>query len=278
MNFVVGVLILGRVPYEITGGVHLPSAIYVRHPSSTNSSPRFSASTPTVSPTYKTQAKSKNASHAQHNDSQDFIDAGSKIDDGILSEITSSINSSQDRNKATNKVTLSDGTTTPHVHGSDATFSGDEARSDATMKVAAAESANTTSEDHQFLQMEYDIFILLELIMQRDGKLGMGSLWQSHAPIMKLRVYQLDRILNWMLPRLHAHFIHIQMTPEVIVAQWFITMFSYTVPLQWTMQIWGYIFYEGWPGLFRVVLSLLQILEDTILDVDLEGVSNLSLI
>ena len=76
-----------------------------------------------------------------------------------------------------------------------------------------------------------------------------------------------------MLPRLHAHFIEIQLTPEVIVAQWFITLFSYTVPLQWTMQIWGYVFCEGWPALFRVVLSLLQILEDTILDVDLEGVS-----
>jgi hypothetical protein len=39
------------------------------------------------------------------------------------------------------------------------------------------------------------------------------------------------------------------------------------------MLLWDYIFLEGWSGIFRVVFSILKILEPTILDVDLEGVS-----
>ena len=214
MNFVVGVMILGRVPIELTGGVHLPSATYSQrgrdHVESSADVPPDSGSTTT-------------------------IDNSDSLDTNISQEC--------------DDLTSNDAAVPP-----------------------PPPAAAPWEETLDCKQAEYDIFLFLQKLLDREGKLGMAGLWQSKAPSMKLRVYQLDRILRWMLPRLHAHFIEIQLTPEVIVAQWFITLFSYTVPLQWTMQIWGYVFSEGWPALFRVVLSLLQILEDTILDVDLEGV------
>jgi hypothetical protein len=233
MNFVVGVLILGRIPFEVTGGVHLPSAVYVRNPvitSSPSDSPRNRSRTGSMNTASNNNSRSNSVSN---------IDEGGAGGAAIIDQLIVDTSNPQQTTGSNNNVS----------------------------------PASPPLEIDEWLEAEYEIFIVLDLIIQREGKLGMGGLWQSHAPIMKLRVYQLDRILHWMLPRLHSHFINIQMTPEVIVAQWFITMFSYTVPLQWTMQIWGYIFYEGWPALFRVVLSLLQILEDTILDVDLEGVS-----
>jgi hypothetical protein len=125
------------------------------------------------------------------------------------------------------------------------------------------------------LAAEYDIFRLLRLLLDREGKLGMHGMWQAGVPKMKLRVYQLDKILRWTLPKLHAHFTKIQLTPEILVAQWFITLFSYTVSISRTMLIWDYIFLEGWAGIFRVVLSILKILEPLILEVDLEGVKPL---
>jgi hypothetical protein len=122
------------------------------------------------------------------------------------------------------------------------------------------------------LQAEYDIFCVLEQMMDRDGALAMGGLWQAGVPKMKLRVYQLDKIMKWTIPRLHAHFDIIKLTPEVLVAQWFLTIFSYTVPIPWTLHIWDYVFCYGWPAAFRVVLSLLKMLELDLLQTDLEGV------
>jgi hypothetical protein len=101
---------------------------------------------------------------------------------------------------------------------------------------------------------------------------GMSLLWQQGVPKMKLRVYQLDRVVKWTLPKLHKHLIDIQLTPEVLVAQWFITLFTYTVPLELTLRVFDYIFLEGWSGMFRVALALLKSLDSAIRDTDLEGV------
>ena len=87
----------------------------------------------------------------------------------------------------------------------------------------------------------------------------MAGLWQSGVPQMKLRVYQLDRLLLWALPGLHAHLKSIELAPEILVAQWFITIFSYAIPLSLTVRIWDYVFLGGWPGMYRVALAVMQV-------------------
>ncbi|KAJ1413176.1 rab-GTPase-TBC domain-containing protein, partial [Ochromonadaceae sp. CCMP2298] len=90
------------------------------------------------------------------------------------------------------------------------------------------------------------------------SKLDMAGLWKDRVPRLKLRIYQLDRLLKWTYPALHAHFVKIELSPEVLTTQWFITLFAYTFPVQPTvLQLWDYIFLTGWEGLFRVALSLL---------------------
>ena len=49
----------------------------------------------------------------------------------------------------------------------------------------------------------------------------MWGMWQPNVPKMKLRVYQFDRILRYVLPDLHTHFQEIELTPEILVAQWY---------------------------------------------------------
>lgn len=100
---------------------------------------------------------------------------------------------------------------------------------------------------------EYDVFKFLLNLVYKGGKLAMQSLWQAGQSQIKLRAYQLDNILKWLVPKLHQHFFEIQLTPEVLVAQWFVTLYSYTVPISLTMRIWDYIFCEGWPSIFQVI-------------------------
>ena len=40
-----------------------------------------------------------------------------------------------------------------------------------------------------------------------------------------------------------------------MVSQWFLTMFSYTIPTSLTLVVWDFIFYGGWPAMFRIALS-----------------------
>lgn len=95
---------------------------------------------------------------------------------------------------------------------------------------------------------EKQIFgFMLELI-QKNGKLGLQGLWGEKIPKLKLRVYQLDRFLRWNYPHLHEHFVKIHLSPEVLTAQWFVTLFSYSFPLTMTTRIWDYIFLSGWEG------------------------------
>lgn len=57
------------------------------------------------------------------------------------------------------------------------------------------------------------------------------------------------RLLRWTYPQLHAHFAAIELSPEVITAQWFLTLFTYTFPVVPTvLQLWDYIFLTGWEG------------------------------
>ena len=123
--------------------------------------------------------------------------------------------------------------------------------------------------------VEADVVRLMMELLRKDSKFAMGTLWSKGVPKLKLRVYQLDRLLKWTLPKLHSHFLSIQLAPEVLVAQWFITLFSYTMPISITVRLWNYIFLDGWAAVFRVALAILQSLESKFLLLNLEGVGAL---
>ena len=84
---------------------------------------------------------------------------------------------------------------------------------------------------------------------------------------------QFDRILAYTLPSLHAHLDDICLSAEVLASQWFIPMFSYTLPLYLTLHIWDYIFLGGWSAAFRVVVALLSAAQVDLMACDLESMS-----
>lgn len=121
--------------------------------------------------------------------------------------------------------------------------------------------------------VEVDIFIIMSLLMDKNGKIGMNGLWGPDTPRMKLRVYQLDRLVYFHFPRLHRHFKEIQFAaPEMLVAQWFVTLFCYTMPPHLTFKLWDIVFVSGWTSFFRIGLSMLHLLENSFLSRDIEGI------
>ena len=84
-----------------------------------------------------------------------------------------------------------------------------------------------------------------------------------------------DSIMKWAVPRLYRHFEELGFTPEILVSQWFFTHFSYTLPLKLLMRLWDYTFLTGWPGMYRVAIAMLRIMEETMLACDLDRLANM---
>ena len=119
------------------------------------------------------------------------------------------------------------------------------------IKTFTADSRVLYEEDR--LQAEFDVYMLIRKLELRGSKFSMVGMWEIGTPNMKLKVYQLDSIMRWAVPRLHKHFGELGFTPEILVSQWFMTHFSYTLPLKLLLRLWDYTFLAGWPGIYRVV-------------------------
>ena len=103
-----------------------------------------------------------------------------------------------------------------------------------------------------FNEIESDVFWLFQYILiKNDQGMEMEFIWKPGFPKMKLRVYQFDRLLETYLPALHSHFEEVNLSPEVVVSQWFMTLFSNTLPLPLTLHMWDYIFVGFWPAIYR---------------------------
>lgn len=100
---------------------------------------------------------------------------------------------------------------------------------------------------------------------------AMRPMWRSGVPGLKLRVFQFDRLLRERLPRLHAHFAHIGLAPEVLASQWFLTLFAYALPFHALARCWDLVFADGWKMLFRLGLSRLAAAEKDLLPLRFES-------
>jgi uncharacterized membrane protein YgcG len=150
---------------------------------------------------------------------------------------------------------------------------GDEDGGGADNSTAVTERSFDDSNITQYDEIEADVFWMFQsILIKNDQGLEMEFIWKPSFPKMKLRVFQFDRLLELYLPAIHSHFEEMNLSPEVVVSQWFMTLFSNTIPLPFTFYMWDYVFVSNWPGIFRVTLAILYVLKDKLLDMDLEEV------
>lgn len=101
----------------------------------------------------------------------------------------------------------------------------------------------------------------------------MRGLWRKGVPELRMRIWQFDCLLRQRLPVLKGHFQYHNVSTDFFAAQWFITLFSYSLPLSILRRIWDIFFIDGWTALFRVGLSILQLERDKLLQMNLEEIS-----
>lgn len=98
--------------------------------------------------------------------------------------------------------------------------------------------------------------------------LSLGRMWSPGVPQLKLRIFQFDRMFAEHLPELALHFKRIELTSDVFVSQWFLTLMSVNFinggsiseqdSLNSLLLVWDVFLTEGWKAIFRVGLHCLQ--------------------
>lgn len=84
-------------------------------------------------------------------------------------------------------------------------------------------------------------------------------------PGLQLRLYQFDRLVEDVLPVLHIHFIRQGVKSSMYCSQWFLTMFSYRLPLDLVFRIMDTVFANGIEAIFGFSLVLLHNSEEALL-------------
>ena len=67
-------------------------------------------------------------------------------------------------------------------------------------------------------------------------------------------------------PKVAQHLATMGLDPAVIVFQWFVCLFSYSLPVQTSIRVWDLIFLKGSKMLIRFALAIIEIIKDRILE------------
>jgi len=131
-------------------------------------------------------------------------------------------------------------------------------------------------QDHRHLEASVT-YIVSSLIMgvhlYPAAALTMETLWSPSVPDMKLRVFQFDRLFRERCPTLHRHTNNLGMgISDVVVAQSFLTLHAYSVPLGELPTLTDYLFTVGLRSLFALGLRRLIANQAKLLAMNLEEI------
>ncbi|EGG17355.1 RabGAP/TBC domain-containing protein [Cavenderia fasciculata] len=112
----------------------------------------------------------------------------------------------------------------------------------------------------QKVQEEETFHILLRLlegVMRDFYTIGMRGL--------KLRVYQISKLVQELFPKLHQHLEKIDLDYTIFASPWFLTAFSYHLSEECVERIIDIILLQGVEAFFSVGLAIFQIIQDDLL-------------
>jgi len=94
---------------------------------------------------------------------------------------------------------------------------------------------------------------------------GLRYYFLPKLPRASISFVHLDKLLERYIPDVHAHFLRLHVSPQIFCAEWYFTVFSYTLPLILTQRVWDVFLIDGTKALHRFALTMLARLKPLIL-------------
>ncbi|KAF8822960.1 TBC domain-containing protein [Cardiosporidium cionae] len=115
---------------------------------------------------------------------------------------------------------------------------------------------------------EEDTFLMLICILDCYE---MAGLFKPGLPLLGRFLYQFERMFKSHMPRLYDHLKRENVETSMYASQWFMTLFSYSFPLDIVVRIFDVFFNEGIKMIFRVALAVLKLLQETLFNQSFEA-------
>jgi len=139
----------------------------------------------------------------------------------------------------------------------------------ATTATTATTAATTTPKN---LSIEKRSFHMMCSLIE---KRGMNVLWSPGMPGLKVKISQLNEIMSTQLPSLQRHMQEVGLMPDFFASKWFLTLHTYTLPLQLVFVVWDSFVNDGWKSIFRGGLAMLKQQEKQLLVSDMGEIAML---
>ena len=118
---------------------------------------------------------------------------------------------------------------------------------------------------------EEDAFWTLVALLKGAHHVPMEGMYQEGLPLLQRYLYQFDGLVEHFLPRLCQHLRQENIVPTMYCSQWFITVFSYTLPFGCLLRVWDIFIHEGMRVVFAIGLELLRCEEEDLLGLKFEN-------
>jgi hypothetical protein len=100
-------------------------------------------------------------------------------------------------------------------------------------------------------------------------------LYSPSVPLLPLRMYQFSRLVRDHVPSVWHHLNTNSFSVEIFAHQWVMTLFTYFLPPGENLRtVFELFFLEGWTTVFSVGIEILKILENEIIQMNIEEISN----
>lgn len=104
-----------------------------------------------------------------------------------------------------------------------------------------------------------------ELLVSLMFNYGMRDMFISGLPGLRVKCRILDHLMEKELYTIWDHIIKQGGTIDMLATDWFLTLFSYSIPLNIIGKFWDDFFQQGWVPLYKLILYRLQRIESNIL-------------
>ncbi|GAB1599351.1 EVI5-like protein isoform X1 [Argonauta hians] len=115
---------------------------------------------------------------------------------------------------------------------------------------------------------EEEAFAVLVTLMQ---EYRLRELFKPSMAELGLCMYQLECMIQELLPNLHIHFQTQGFHTSMYASSWFLTLFATCLPLSLACRVMDLFISEGMEIVFRIGMAILQMSQEILMSLDMEG-------
>lgn len=114
-----------------------------------------------------------------------------------------------------------------------------------------------------------DAFLLM---VQMMVKYRANLLFCEGLPLLKLHTFQYRTLLQRLFPDVHRHFLDQQITPELYLTRWILTIFTQPLSFPSAARVWDLIVCDGLQAVVLIALAIVKLRKTRLLQAETEGI------